>query len=61
MIVGKELLEIERETPIDTLVYTLDEWKLLSEQNSAFSKLIQQKGVILYEADNSGMVERIPG
>ena len=31
MAVGKELLEIEREIPIDTLVYTLDEWKFLVE------------------------------
>lgn len=61
MLVGRELLEIEREVPIDTLVYTLDEWKLLLKQNSAFSRLIRQKGVMLYEADHTGMDEQSKG
>jgi len=49
LLVGKALLDIEREVPIDTLVYTLDEWNLFLQQNSAFAKLIRKKGVILYE------------
>ncbi len=61
LLVGKALLDIEREVPIDTLVYTLDEWNLFLQQNSAFAKLIRQKGVILYEADHSGVDEQSKG
>ena len=57
MVVSRELLEIERETPIDALVYTLDEWSAFLMQDSAFAKLIRQKGVVLYEAKHAGMVE----
>ncbi|MDY0092913.1 MAG: nucleotidyltransferase domain-containing protein [Candidatus Vecturithrix sp.] len=54
LLVGKALLDIEREVPIDTRVYTLDEWNLFLQQNSAFAKLIREKGVTLHETDRSG-------
>ena len=58
MLVGKALIEIEREVPIDTLVYTLDEWKLFLQHNSAFAKLIRRKGVVLYEAHHTRVDEQ---
>ncbi len=61
MLVGKALLDIEREVPIDTLVYTLDEWNLFLQQNSAFAKMIRQKGVTLYEADHARVDEQSKG
>ena len=47
--------------PVDMLVYTLDEWNLFLQQNSAFAKLIRRKGVILYETDHTGMDEQSKG
>lgn len=52
MMVGKQLLAIEREVPLDTLVYTRDEWGLFLDQNSSFSKLVSSTGIVLYEANN---------
>ena len=54
-LVHKELLSVERETPLDTLVYTRDEWTEFLKQESAFSKLIRQKGVLLYEDNHARM------
>lgn len=56
--VNKQLLAIEREVPLDTLVYTLDEWELFLSQNSSFSKLVSRAGIVLYEADNPGMAQQ---
>jgi predicted nucleotidyltransferase len=55
MTVGKKIFSVEEEAPIDTLVYTLDEWEYFLNNNSSFSKLITQKGILLYEADNRTM------
>lgn len=54
-IVHKELLPIEREVSLDTLVYTRDEWTQFLKQNSAFSKPVNRKGVVLYESKHSRM------
>lgn len=58
MMVGKQLLPIEREIPLDTLVYTRDEWVLFLSQNSSFSKLVNSAGIVLYEANNPGMAQQ---
>ncbi len=57
MLVHKQLLAIEREVSLDTLVYTQDEWTQFLSQNSSFSKLINRKGVVLYEASHSRMAQ----
>jgi predicted nucleotidyltransferase len=57
MKVGKKLLDIERQIPIDTLVYTLDEWELFLNQKSSFSKVVTDKGIILYEANNERLAQ----
>jgi predicted nucleotidyltransferase len=57
MVVGQQLLEIEREVPVDTLVYTRDEWKLFLNQDSSFSRLINRKGIVLYETSNPRMAQ----
>ena len=54
-IVAGKLLDIEEQVPLDTLVYTIDEWEYFLNNNSSFSKLINQKGILLYEADNRRM------
>ena len=54
-LVHQELLPIEREVSLDTLVYTLDEWTQFLKQKSAFSKLVSQEGVILYESSHARM------
>ncbi len=58
MLVGQRLLEIEREISLDTLVYTLDEWELFLKQGSSFSKIVKDKGVVLYEGHNEGMAHQ---
>lgn len=58
MTVGKQLLAIEREVPLDTLVYTRDEWALFLNQNSSFSRLVGSAGIVLYEADNPRMAQQ---
>ncbi len=57
MLVGRQLLDIEREVPLDTLVYTLDEWELFLSQNSSFSKLISRTGIVLYESNKPRMAQ----
>lgn len=57
MTVGRQLLPIEREVPLDTLVYTRDEWALFLSQNSSFAKLVNSAGIVLYEANNPGMAQ----
>ncbi len=61
MMVGKQLLAIEREVALDTLVYTRDEWALFLSQNSSFSKLVRSTGIVLYEANNPGMAQQGQG
>ena len=58
MMVGKQLLAIEREVALDTLVYTRDEWALFLSRNSSFSKLVNSTGIVLYEANNPGMAQQ---
>lgn len=63
-LVHKELLPIEREVSLDTLVYTRDEWTEFLKQQSAFSKLVNREGVLLYEDNHAWMAEsgkRRPG
>ncbi len=55
MTVGERLLDIERKVPLDTLVYTLDEWNLFLSQNSSFARHLSNRGMVLYEANNPGM------
>ena len=57
MVVHKQLLAIEREVSLDTLVYTRDEWTQFLSQNSSFSRLVDRKGVVLYEASHPGMAQ----
>ncbi len=57
MLVHEQLLAVEREIPLDTLVYTRDEWKRFLSQDSSFSKLVNRKGVVLYEASHSRMAQ----
>ena len=57
MKVGRKLLDIERQIPIDTLVYTLDEWELFLNQKSSFSKVVTDKGITLYEANNERLAQ----
>ncbi|HEY86360.1 MAG TPA: nucleotidyltransferase domain-containing protein [Chloroflexi bacterium] len=57
MTVGECLLDIEREVPLDTLVYTLDEWNLFLSRNSSFSRHLSNRGRVLYEANNPGMAQ----
>jgi len=49
------ILEINKEVPIDLIVYTLPMYKKFNELGSMFSKEISQKGKVLYEAGNTGM------
>jgi uncharacterized protein len=58
MIIARKLLDIEELVPLDALVYTIDEWEYFLNNESAFSKLINQKGILLYEADNGTIEER---
>jgi uncharacterized protein len=41
--------------PIDLVVYTSFEYEKLLTMNSIFSKELENKGVLLYEADNKGV------
>ena len=52
-LVHQELLPIEREVSLDTLVYTRDEWTEFLNQGSAFSKLVNREGVLLYEDNHA--------
>jgi uncharacterized protein len=56
-IVAGKLLDIEEQMPLDTLVYTIDEWECFLNNDSSFSTLINQKGILLYEADNRAMAK----
>lgn len=56
-LVQQPLLEIERNVPLDTLVYTKDEWDLFLSHNSSFSREIQQTGIVLYETHHPRMAQ----
>lgn len=43
-IVRRLLREINRTTPLDIIVYTINEWNSFVETGSAFSRLILEKG-----------------
>jgi len=43
-IVRRILRDINRNTALDIIVYTIDEWNLFVETGSSFSKLIVEKG-----------------
>jgi predicted nucleotidyltransferase len=43
LLVGKALLDIEREVPIDTRVYTLDEWNLFFTAKQCLCKIDSRK------------------
>jgi len=45
--VSKPLSDIEKEIPIDLLVYTKDEWNELVQANSSFIRQIIKKGIDL--------------
>lgn len=43
-IVRRILRDINKNTALDIIVYTIDEWNLFLETGSSFSKLIVEKG-----------------
>jgi len=46
-IVSKQLRALRKIIPIDLLVYTKDEWKILQKSESSFFKRIEKEGVRL--------------
>lgn len=47
--VRNSILDISMEVPIDLLVYTKEEFKILDELNKPFMTEITEKGTLLYE------------
>ena len=45
--VSKQLRELRKKVPIDLLVYTVDEWKILRNSGSSFIDQIEAKGIQL--------------
>lgn len=54
--VSSALTGITGKIPIDLIVYTKPMYNKFNELGSLFSKEISQKGIVLYESDNSRMV-----
>lgn len=45
--ISRLLKEIRKQYPIDLLLYTIDEWNTLLEDNSSFIHEIKTKGIVL--------------
>jgi len=45
--VSRQLRELRKKVPIDLLVYTVDEWKILKNSGSSFINQIETKGIQL--------------
>ena len=46
-VISKPLHELRKSVPIDLLVYTKDEWKILKNSKSSFIKRIEKESVSL--------------
>jgi len=55
LLVKDAILDINKEVPIDLLVYTLPMYNKFKKLGSMFSKEISQKGKVLYEANKQKM------
>ena len=49
VLISQSLIEIIKKTPIDILVYTLDEWQKLLSSDSFFYQDINNNGVYIIE------------
>jgi len=58
LTVARVRRDIRRETPVDLIVHTQPMHRKFVEQNSSFAREVLQKGIVLYEADNAGMVDQ---
>jgi predicted nucleotidyltransferase len=54
--VSRILSDIQKEVPVDLIVYTKAIYSRFLECKSMFSRQVSQKGVVLYEAGNRRMV-----
>lgn len=55
LLVRNAILDINKEIPIDLIVYTKPMFEKFNHLGSMFSKEIAQKGKIIYEAGNKGV------
>ena len=55
--VSRQIRDIRQQIPVDLIVHTKPMYQKFIELNSMFSKEITQKGVVLYEADQSGLAK----
>ncbi len=55
--VSNALTELTRKVPIDLIVYTKPMFEKFIELGSMFSKEVLQKGVVLYESDNTRVAQ----
>lgn len=55
--VSRQLRDIRQQVPVDLIVHTKPMYQKFIELNSMFSKEIAQKGIVLYEADQSGLAK----
>jgi len=53
LTVARLLREIRRKAPVDLIVHTQPMHRKFVAQNSLFAREVLQKGIVLYEADNS--------
>lgn len=45
--VSRELMQVRKKVPMDLLVYTVDEWRALTDAGTDFARNIQEEGVVL--------------
>ncbi|MFH0728157.1 MAG: nucleotidyltransferase domain-containing protein [Pseudomonadota bacterium] len=45
--ISRKLIPLKKRYPIDIIVYTKDEWKLLNAYNTSFIKAISERGIDL--------------
>ncbi len=55
ILVRKAILDINKEIPIDLIVYTRPMFEQFNNLGSMFSKEIATKGKVIYEAGNTGL------
>jgi len=55
LLVRKAILDINKEIPIDLIVYTKPMFEKFNNLGSMFSKEIATKGKVIYEAGNTGL------